>query len=158
MCALTILSGSLTGAALDLVDVFHARGHLAPHGVLLVEERGVVEADEELAVAGIRTSRARHRCRSAHMRLGIELGLELGAGPAGAGTFRATGLGHETIDHTMEHDAVVKSVPHQFLDPRDMVRRKIGTHFDGDGALRGIEDQSIFCISHACLSVEGLRL
>ena len=41
-------------AALDLVDVLHAFGDLAPDRVLVVEERGVVEADEELAVAGIR--------------------------------------------------------------------------------------------------------
>src|SRR5579862_8042200 len=27
-------------ALLDLVDVFHARGHFAPHGVLAVERRG----------------------------------------------------------------------------------------------------------------------
>src|ERR1700753_1439854 len=112
-------------AALDLVDVFHARGHLAPHRVLLVEERSVVEADEELAVAGIRVAVAHHRGRSAAMRLAIELGLELGAGTAGSGAMRATGLGHETLDHAMEHDAVVKSLAHEFLDPRDVVRRKI---------------------------------
>src|ERR1700742_1374442 len=41
-------------AALDLVDVLHALGDLAPHRVLAVEEGSVIEADEELAVGRIR--------------------------------------------------------------------------------------------------------
>src|ERR1700729_2750713 len=110
-------------AAFDLVDVFHARRYLAPHRVLLVEERSVVEADEELAVAGIGVGGARHRRGSAHMRLLIEFGLELGAGTAGAGALWAAGLGHEALDHAMEHDVIVKSLAHEFLDPRDVVRR-----------------------------------
>src|ERR1043165_3100587 len=64
-------------AALDLVDVIHAFDHLAPHGVLLVEEAGVVEADEELAVRAVRALRARHRGDAAHMRLGAEFGREV---------------------------------------------------------------------------------
>src|SRR5213593_677770 len=79
-------------AALDLVDVLHAGRHFAPGGVLAVEEARVVEADEELAVAGIRILRARHRDGAAHMRLTVELGLELLAGAAGASALRATGL------------------------------------------------------------------
>ena len=35
---------------LELVDDIHALHHLADHGVLIVEEGGVAEADEELAV------------------------------------------------------------------------------------------------------------
>src|SRR3954464_2251542 len=102
-------------AALDLVDVVHAVGHLAPDRVLAVEEGGVVEADEELAVAGIRARRARHRSGAAHMRLLVELGLELLAGTAGAGALRTSGLRHEAVDDAMEHDAVVKAFAHQFL-------------------------------------------
>src|SRR6266404_3491782 len=107
-------------AALDLVDVIHAIRHPAPDRVLAVEEGRVVEADEELAVAGIRARGARHRRRAAHMRLLGELGLELVAGAAGTGTVRATGLRHEALDHAMEYDVVVKTLAHQFLDPRDM--------------------------------------
>src|ERR1700716_1579981 len=106
-------------AALDLVDVLHALGDLAPDRVLVVQERGIVEADEELAVAGIRARGARHRSGAAHMRLLVEFGLELFAGAAGAGAMRATGLGHKALDHAMEHDAVVKSLAHQFLDAGD---------------------------------------
>src|ERR1700709_2208131 len=140
-------------AALDLVDVFHARGDLAPHRVLVVEEGSIVEADEELAVAGIRTGRARHRCRAAHMRLLAGFGLELLAGAAGAGALRTSGLRHETVDDAMEHDAVVKALAHQFLDTRDMARREIGPHLDGNGALGGFEDQSIVVVSHALFSI-----
>ena len=72
---------------------------------------------------------------------------------AGAGALRTAGLRHEAFDHAMEHDAVVKSFAHQFLDPRDVAGRKIGTHLDRDGALGGFEDQSIFGVSHALFSV-----
>src|SRR3984957_9144636 len=148
-------------AALDLVDVLHALGHLAPHRVLVVEERGVVEADEELAVAGIRARRARHRGGAANMRFLAEFGLQLLAGTAGSGALRTAGLGHETVDHAMEHDAVVKAFAHQFLDPRHVARRKVGPHFDRDRSLGGFEDQSIFGVSHALFSVgwgKGFRL
>ena len=37
-------------AALDLVDILHAFDDLAPDGVLVIQERGIVEADEELAI------------------------------------------------------------------------------------------------------------
>src|SRR3954468_9257574 len=63
-------------AAFDLVDILHARSHLAPNGVLAVEEGRVIEADEELAVAGIRTGGTCHRRRATDMRLFVELGLE----------------------------------------------------------------------------------
>src|SRR6201747_1747297 len=97
-------------ATLDLVDVFHARGDLAPHRVLVIEERGVVKADEELAVAGIRARGARHRGGATHMRFLVELSLELLAGTAGTGALRAAGLRHEALKHAMEHDAVVKAL------------------------------------------------
>jgi hypothetical protein len=147
------LVGVLHGfAALDLVDVLHAVGHLAPDGVLAVEEGRIVEANEELAVAGIRTGGARHRGRAADMRFLVELSLEFLARAAGTGALRASGLRHETLDHAMEHDAIVKPLAHQFLDTSDMARRQIGAHFDGDGTLGGFKNQSIFCISHALFS------
>src|ERR1700723_2484778 len=90
-------------AALDLVDVLHALGHLAPDRVLVVEEGRIVEADEELAVAGIRAGRARHRGGAADMRFLVELGLELFAGAAGAGALRTSGLRHEAFDHAVEY-------------------------------------------------------
>src|SRR5882672_6993468 len=136
----------------DLVEVLHAGRDLAPDRVLTVEERSIVEADEELAVAGIRARGAGHRGGAAHMRFLVEFGLQLLAGTAGAGAVRAAGLRHKTFDHAMEHDAVVKSFAHQFLDPGDVARRQVGTHFDGDRTLGGFKDQSIFCISHALFS------
>src|SRR5665213_4200166 len=72
-------------AALDLVDILHAVRDFAPDRVLVVEERGIVEADEELAVAGIRARRARPRGGPTDMRVLAEFGLELLAGAAGAG-------------------------------------------------------------------------
>src|ERR1700704_6459298 len=94
-------------AALDLVDVLHALGDLAPDRVLVVEEARVVEADEELAVAGIRILRPRHRDCAAHMRLTVELGFELLARAASAGPVRTAGLRHEAVDDAVEYDPVV---------------------------------------------------
>src|SRR5258708_4624275 len=139
-------------AALDLVDVLHARRDFAPDRVLVVEEGSIVEADEELTVAGIRAGGARHRSGAAHMRLLVELGLQLLAGAAGAGALRTPGLRHKAFDHAVKHDAVVKSFAHQLLDPCDVTGRKIGPHFDSDRSLRGFQDQSIFGVSHALFS------
>src|SRR3954447_4159641 len=86
------------------------------------------------------------------MRLLVELGLQLLARTAGAGALRAAGLRHETLDYAMEYDAVVKSLANQFLDPGHVVRRQIRAHLDGDGALRRLQDQSIFGVSHALFS------
>src|SRR5450432_413296 len=138
-------------AALDLVDVLHALGHLVPDRVLAVEERGIVEADEELAVAGIRAGGARHRGGAAHVRFLVELGLELLAGSAGA--LRTAGLGHEPLDHAVEHDTVVKSLAYQFLDPGDVTGCEIGPHLDCDRPLGGFKDQSVFGVSHALFSM-----
>ena len=55
------------------VDMFHARNNIAPCGILLVEEAGIVEADEELAVRAVRAAAARHRTYAALMRLSVEL-------------------------------------------------------------------------------------
>src|SRR5207342_453495 len=96
--------------AFDLVDVLHALDHLAPDRVLVVEEAGVVKADEELAVARVRIARARHRHDAADVRLLVELGFELLARAAGPGAMRATGLRHEAVDHAMKNDPVVKAV------------------------------------------------
>src|SRR5947208_3063950 len=68
------------------IDGFHARDHLAPDGILTVEEVGVVQADEELAVGGVGPVGAGHRDGAAGVRLGVELGLEVGLlGAAHAG-------------------------------------------------------------------------
>src|SRR5579883_396659 len=145
-------------AALDLVDVLHALGDLAPNGVLAVQEGGVVEADEELAVAGVGVGRARHRGGAAHMRFLVELGLQLLARAAHAGAVRAAGLRHEAVDHAMEHDTVVEAFADQLLDAGHVVGGEIGTHLDRHGALGGLKDQSIFGNSHARFSGWGVGL
>src|SRR6185503_7144046 len=50
------------------VDIIHPALDLAPDSILAVEEAGVVEADEELAVGAVRIGLARHRRRAADMR------------------------------------------------------------------------------------------
>src|SRR5690242_14499753 len=138
-------------AALDLVDVFHAFDHLAPYRVLVVEEAGVAEADEKLAVAGIRVGGARHRHRAAHVRFLVEFGFEFFARAASAGALRAAGLRHEPVDHPVKYDPVVEPVLHQFLDARDVPGREFGTHLDHHIALGGLESQRVFRLGHFTL-------
>src|ERR671913_910734 len=60
------------------VDMLHAALDLAPDGILIVEEAGVVEADEELAVGAVRVLRPRHRAGAADVGRFAEFGLEVG--------------------------------------------------------------------------------
>src|SRR5258708_23962988 len=106
-------------------------------------------------MGGLRGVGGRHRGGPAPRRLVVELVFEFLAGTAGAGAVRAAGLRHESFDHAMEHDAVVKSLAHQFLDPRDVTGCKVRSHFDGYRPLGGFEDQSIFGVSHALFSTGG---
>src|SRR5262249_45784128 len=98
----------------------------------------------------IRILRARHRSGPAHVFLLREFRLELLARSAGTGAVRTSGLRHEALDHAMEDDSVIKSRTHQFLDARDMARRQVGPHPDGNGALARLEDQRVFRIAHGC--------
>ena len=59
-------------------DELHAVGDLAPDGVLAVEERGVVENDEKLAVGAVRILGAGHGADAALVADIVELGLEVG--------------------------------------------------------------------------------
>ena len=156
----TILSGILHRlAALDLVDVIHALDDLAPDRVLAVEEAGIVEADEELRVGGVRVLGARHRAGAAAVVHVGELGLQVrlvGAAHAGAGRVEVravglaeldvAGLGHEAVDDAVEHDAVIGAFARQFLDAADMAGSEIREEFDDDPALRGLHDERVFAI------------
>src|ERR1700677_2765976 len=127
-------------AALDLVDILHARNHLAPDGILAVEKGRVAEADEELRIGRIWTRGAGHRNGSAHMRLSVDLGLEVRIfRPSRPGSLGTTGLRHESVDHAVEDDAVVESFGDQALDVRDMAWRKRRVHFDHHRTLARLE-------------------
>src|SRR4029077_12686202 len=140
-------------SALDLVDGFPAFDHLAPNRVLVVEEAGVVKADEKLTVPGIGTTSACHRDRTADMGLTIEFGLELLSRPAGPRALRASRLCHEAVNHAVEHNAIVEPVLDEFLDARDVTRRKIGPHFNDDVTFGGLQSQRIFRLCHLSLSI-----
>src|SRR5690606_30039047 len=94
------------------VHGFHAGRHLAPDRVLLIEEAGVVEANEELAVGGVRIVGARHRAHAAHMWLSAELLLQVWLrGAAGAVEIPAvTALRHEALDNAVKRDSVIEAL------------------------------------------------
>src|SRR5690606_29932900 len=96
-------------ALLDLVDDVHAFDHLAPHRILAVQPRRILEADEELRICGVRVLRTRHRAGAANMAHVRDLRLQVRlVRTAHAGSCRIAGLRHEAVDDAVEHDAVVK--------------------------------------------------
>src|SRR5690606_40818779 len=72
------------------------------------------------------------------MRLRVELCCKFLARASGARAIGAAGLGHEAVDHAVEHDAVIEALACQLLDARDMIGRAVGAHLDDDAALRRI--------------------
>src|SRR3546814_3523120 len=65
--------------------------------------------------------------RAAQVRGRVEFGLEVGKlRPALPRRGRIAGLRHETVDHAVELDPVVKVRARELLDALDMVRRYVG--------------------------------
>ena len=48
----------------------------------------------------------------------------------------------------MERQPVIETLPHQFLDARDMVGREIGTQLDHDAPIGQIEVKRVFGIEN----------
>src|SRR5580765_7478886 len=95
-------------ALLDVVHDVHARGDLAEHGVLAVEEMGGGEHDVELAARRVRILAAGHGHRAAHVLVLVELGLDLVAGAARAVALGVAALYHEAGFDAVEGEAVVE--------------------------------------------------
>jgi len=111
--------------------VLHPFLDLTPDGVLPIEESGIVKADEELAVGRVRIVGPRHRADPAHMRFGVEFGLEVGlVRSAHAGAVGAAALGHEARDHAVKLDPVIEPLVCQLDDPRDVAGGQIGAQLD----------------------------
>ena len=147
--ALTILSGSLTGSPRLILSTFSMPSVTLPQTVYWLSRKRAsskqmknwLSPESGLWARAIET--VPRTCGSL-----IELGLELLAGPAGAGALRASRLRHEAVDDAVKDDAVVEAVAHQLLDARDMTGREVGPHFDHDIALGGLQSQRIFRLGH----------
>ena len=90
----------------DRIEYVHSIGHLAEHNVLVVQMRGLLEAEEELAAVGVRAC-VRHGQRpAAFMLIDEVLVRELHAvdRDASCSIFlrKVATLGHEARDHAME--------------------------------------------------------
>src|SRR5690606_38805363 len=102
------------------VDIFHAFDHFAPDGVLVVEEAGILEADEELAVRAVRILRTRHRTDAANVRFAVEFCGKVGKlAAAHARSRRIAALRHEAGDHAVKDDAIVEAFARELADPLD---------------------------------------
>ena len=103
----------------------------------------------EFAEFGIVAARrADHAAGERHL---AELGLEVRQiRAAGAGAGRVAALRHEARDDTVERRAVVEALAGQFLDPRDVVGREVGTQLDHHPAGRDVHVEGV-------LGIERLR-
>src|SRR3546814_17861605 len=93
--------------------MLHARRHFAPHGILAVEEAGIVEADAELRIGAVGVHRPRHRADATHIVLTAELGGKLGlvrAAGAGAGRIAALRTGAGAIGRASGRERVCQLV------------------------------------------------
>src|SRR3546814_3380615 len=117
---LLVLAGlALRFAGGQRVYMLHARRHFAPHGILAVEEAGIVEADEELRIGAVGVHRPRHRADATHMRLTAEFGGKIGlVRAAGAGAGLIAALRHEAGDDAVEDDAAVKAFAGEVAEDR----------------------------------------
>ena len=89
------------------------------------------------------------------MRLGVELGLDLVAGVAGAGHAAralfgvgAAALDHEALDDAVERGAVVEFLVGELLEVFDGLGRDVGVEFDGHFAEGGLDDGLFFGSAH----------
>src|SRR5262249_25826855 len=130
-------------ALLDRIDELHALRHLAEERVLAVEEGRRLEADEELAVAGIGVVGARETDRAAQEMSLRELGLHGLAGAAGAVTERIARLRHEAGDDAMKFEPVIEALFGELLDVRHRLRREIRPELDDDAPRGHIEVESV---------------
>src|SRR5476651_163974 len=144
-------------ALLDLVDEFHAGSDLAPYGVLAVEEVRVLEADEELAARTARIAGTGHRGHAATVRLLAEFGGQTITHAAHAVAVGIAGLGHEAVDHAMEHDAVVLAFAGELLDLRYVLGREVGTHLDDDAAVLEVDVERVFLVHGHSLTSAATR-
>ena len=127
--------------------MLHTADHLAPDGVLTVQEAGIVKADEKLAVGGVRIIGPRHGANAAHMGLGIEFLLQIWLRrTAHAGAIGATALRHEAGDNAVKLHAVVKAFTNKFGDAGNVVGGKIRTQLDNN--IAAIERKSKCFIGH----------
>ncbi len=133
---------------LDLIDGFHTGNDLTPYGVYSVKIIGGVEADEKLAVCGIRIVGAGHGYSATHMRSLAEFGHKALTRAARAVALGIAGLGHESGDDAVEGQPVIKSLTHQFLNALDVLGGQIGAQLDRHAARRQIEENRIFRIEH----------
>ena len=131
----------------DLLKDVVAGDQLAERGVLFVEEAGVAVADEKLATGRIRAGGTGHRDDAAHVGFGVELGLHLVAGVAGAGHSTcalfgvgAAALDHKTLDDAVKRGAIVEFLVGEFLEVFDRLWRDVGPEGEGHFAEGGLDD------------------
>src|SRR5207248_5530738 len=119
---------------------------LAEDRVLAVEPwRRLRRDDEELAAVRVRPG-VRHRQRSAHDFVVVELVLERVAGTAAPRAGRVAALDHEVLDHAVEDHAFVEAVARELAEVADGLRRVVVEQLDADVAAVGVQDG----LAHLC--------
>src|SRR6266498_4249676 len=143
-------------ALLDIVHDVHARGDLAEHGVLAVEEVGGGEGDVKLAARGVGILAARHGHYAAHVLLLVELGLDLVPGAARAITLGIAALNYKVRLHAVEDQPVVEALLGEGDEVLDGFGRVVGEKLDlDDAALLHGDLGNLFHASGSFLGLSG---
>lgn len=117
-------AGHFTGCFADHFQHLIALDQLAKSGVLTVEERGIAEADEELAACRIGVGCPRHGDHAALVGAVVKLRLDFVARVAGSPQAlvgfipgqRIASLRHKTVDNAVKGRAVVEAVTGELLE------------------------------------------
>ena len=128
-----VLAATAGGESSDLLEHGVTGSDLTECGVLPIEETGIAVADKKLATGAVGVGGASHGEHTAHVRLLVELGIELVSGITGAGHaacaffgVRAAALDHEALDDAVEGRAIIETVTGKFFEVLDGFRGHIG--------------------------------
>ncbi len=108
--------------------------------------RCIGKDDEELGVRTVRIGRTGHGNGAANVTFVGKFGIKFLAGTTGSIAFGITGLRHETFDHTMEFQPIVKAFTGEFLDPGNMFRCQIRAKLDHNAAIFQVKIKRVFQI------------
>src|SRR5262249_15400960 len=122
----------------DAAEYVKATNELAEDGVVEIEEALWADGHEELRAVGV-LARVGHRqlAVAAEDRLGVELVVELEAGPAGTVTAGVAALDDEVRHDAMERQAVVKLTLHEATDRLHRPWRQVAEELEGQVAKAG---------------------
>ena len=137
----------------DFVDDIHTLNDLTEDGVLVVEGRGIGDADEELAACRVGVLASGHAENAARVVRGAELSGDRVARSARSRHSGCARLGvgvaaldHEPGDDSVEGGLIVKALGSKLLKVLDVTGSELRKELEDDAAQIGFEDSNLFSL------------